>query len=63
MVATPIGNLADLTLRAVHVLGLVDSVACEDSRVAAQLLRHLGLHKPLLPLHAHNVQAAAAAVL
>ncbi len=63
MVATPIGNLADLTLRAVHVLRLVDAVACEDSRVAAQLMRHLGLHKPLLPLHAHNEQAAAEAVL
>jgi 16S rRNA (cytidine1402-2'-O)-methyltransferase len=63
VVATPIGNLADLSLRAVHVLGLVDAVACEDSRVAAQLLRHLGVHKPLLPLHAHNEQAAAEAVL
>ncbi len=63
MVATPIGNLADLTLRAVHVLGLVDAVACEDSRVAAPLLRHLGLHKPLLPLHAHNEQQASDAVL
>ena len=63
VVATPIGNLADLTLRAVHVLGLVDAVACEDSRVAASLLRHLGLHKPLLPLHAHNEQTAADAVL
>lgn len=63
VVATPIGNLADLTLRAVHVLGLVDAVACEDSRVAASLLRHLGLHKPLMPLHAHNEQTAADAVL
>ncbi|MBK6469727.1 MAG: 16S rRNA (cytidine(1402)-2'-O)-methyltransferase [Betaproteobacteria bacterium] len=63
VVATPIGNLADLTLRAIHVLGLVDAVACEDTRVAAQLLNHLGLHKPLLALHAHNEQAAAQAVL
>lgn len=63
MVATPIGNLADLTLRAIHVLGLVDAVACEDTRVAAQLLNHLGLHKPLLALHAHNEHAAAQAVL
>ncbi len=63
MVATPIGNLADVTLRAVHVLGLVDAVACEDTRVAGQLLHHLSLHKPLLALHAHNEHAASAQVL
>ena len=63
VVATPIGNLADLTLRAIHVLGRVDAVACEDTRVAGQLLNHLGLHKPLLALHAHNEHEAAAAVL
>ena len=63
VVATPIGNLADISLRAVHVLGRVDAVACEDTRVAAQLLRHLGLHKPLIALHAHNEQGAASAVL
>ncbi len=59
MVATPIGNLADISLRAIHVLGLVDAVACEDTRVSAQLLRWLGLHKPLLALHQHNEQQAA----
>ncbi|MBO9686932.1 MAG: 16S rRNA (cytidine(1402)-2'-O)-methyltransferase [Mitsuaria chitosanitabida] len=59
MVATPIGNLADLSLRAIHVLGLVDAVACEDTRVSAQLLRWLGLHKPLVALHQHNEQQAA----
>ena len=63
VVATPIGNLADLTLRAVHVLGLVDAVACEDTRVGGSLLAHLGLHKPLLALHQHNEQAASAQVL
>lgn len=63
MVATPIGNLADITLRAVHVLSRVDAVACEDTRVAAQLLRHLGLDKPLMALHAHNEHAAAEQVL
>ena len=63
MVATPIGNLADLTLRAVHVLGLVDAVACEDTRVGGALLGHLGLSKPLLSLHRHNEHAATAQVL
>ena len=62
VVATPIGNLADITLRAVHVLGRVEAVACEDTRVGAQLLRHLGLKKPLIALHAHNEREAAAAV-
>lgn len=63
VVATPIGNLADITLRAIHILGRVDAVACEDTRVGAQLLGHLGLHKPLLALHAHNEREAAQAVL
>jgi 16S rRNA (cytidine1402-2'-O)-methyltransferase len=63
VVATPIGNLADLTLRAIHVLGLVDAVACEDTRVTGALLHHLGLDRPLLPLHQHNEPAAAASVL
>jgi len=63
LVATPIGNLADVTLRAVHVLALVDTVACEDSRVTGSLLHHLGLHKPLLALHQHNEREAAATVL
>lgn len=61
--ATPIGNLADLSFRAVHVLALVDALACEDTRVSAGLLRHLGLDKPLIALHQHNEQHAAALVL
>jgi 16S rRNA (cytidine1402-2'-O)-methyltransferase len=63
MLATPIGNLADLSLRAIHVLALVDAVACEDTRVSGGLLRHLGLDKPLIALHAHNEHSAAAKVL
>jgi 16S rRNA (cytidine1402-2'-O)-methyltransferase len=63
VVATPIGNLADLTLRAIHVLALADALACEDSRVTAGLLRHLGLHKPLLAVHEHNEADAAGAVI
>ena len=63
MLATPIGNLADLSLRAIHVLGLVDAVACEDTRVTGGLLRHLGLDKPLLALHQHNEHGAAMGVI
>lgn len=63
MVATPIGNVADLSLRALHVLGLVDAVACEDTRVSAQLLQRCGLHKPLLSLHAHNEREAGEALI
>ena len=63
MLATPIGNLADLSLRAIHVLGLVDAVACEDTRVTGGLLRHLGLDKPLLALHQHNEQSASQGVI
>jgi 16S rRNA (cytidine1402-2'-O)-methyltransferase len=63
VVATPIGNLADITLRAVFVLGLVDAVACEDTRVTGQLLRHLGLDKPLVALHQHNEHEAARGVV
>lgn len=63
LVATPIGNLADMSLRAIHVLAIVDAVACEDTRHSAPLLRHLGLDKPLLAVHEHNERDAAAAVL
>ncbi|MDP4301585.1 16S rRNA (cytidine(1402)-2'-O)-methyltransferase [Leptothrix discophora] len=63
VVATPIGNLADITLRAVHVLGLVDALACEDTRVSGGLMQRLGLHKPLLSLHEHNEERVAAQVV
>ena len=65
VVATPIGNLADLSLRAIHVLALVDALACEDTRVSAALLRHLGLERsrPLLALHAHHEREAAQGVV
>ncbi|MGI9153331.1 MAG: 16S rRNA (cytidine(1402)-2'-O)-methyltransferase [Rubrivivax sp.] len=63
VVATPIGNLADLSLRALHVLALADTIACEDTRHTGALLRHLGLDKPLLALHEHNENSAAAQVV
>jgi 16S rRNA (cytidine1402-2'-O)-methyltransferase len=64
VVATPIGNLADITLRAVHVLALVDAIACEDTRHSAPLLRQLGIEgKPLVAVHEHNEREAAGSVL
>jgi 16S rRNA (cytidine1402-2'-O)-methyltransferase len=63
LVATPIGNLADITLRAVHALAIADAVACEDTRLGAALLSYLGLHKPLVALHEHNEREAAARVV
>jgi len=63
VVATPIGNLADLSLRAIHLLGLVDAVACEDTRVTAGLLRHFGIDKPLLAVHEHNEAQAAETIV
>lgn len=54
LVATPIGNLEDITLRAVRVLREADVVACEDTRHTRGLLAHLGIRAPLLSLHEHN---------
>ena len=66
VVATPIGNLADISLRALHVLARVDVVACEDTRHTQQLLRAYGLDRPgsqLLAVHQHNEAEAARNVL
>ncbi len=66
VVATPIGNLADISLRALHVLACVDALACEDTRHTQQLLRAYGLDRPasqLLALHQHNEAEAAQNVL
>ncbi|WP_291915189.1 16S rRNA (cytidine(1402)-2'-O)-methyltransferase [Limnohabitans sp.] len=66
VVATPIGNLADISLRALHVLARVDVVACEDTRHTQQLLRAYGLDRPgsqLLAVHQHNEAEAANSVL
>jgi len=65
VVATPIGNLADISLRALHVLALADTVACEDTRHTQQLLRAYGIDKTggqLLAVHQHNEAEAADAV-
>lgn len=66
MVATPIGNLADISLRALHVLQLADTLACEDTRHTHSLLRAYGIDKSgaqMLALHQHNEAEAAQAVL
>ena len=63
MVATPIGNLGDITLRALHVLSSVDGIACEDTRHSAALLQQFGMHKKCLALHAHNEHSASQTVL
>jgi 16S rRNA (cytidine1402-2'-O)-methyltransferase len=54
MVATPIGNLGDITLRALHILNAVDGIACEDKRHSAVLLQQFGIHKKCIALHEHN---------
>jgi len=66
VVATPIGNLADISLRALHVLALADTVACEDTRHTQALLRAYGIDKvaaQLLALHQHNESEAAQTVI
>ena len=63
LVPTPIGNLEDITLRAIRILGEVDTVLCEDTRTSGRLLQHLGLKKPLLPYHLHNEHQQTARLL
>jgi len=54
LVATPIGNLEDITVRALRVLKEADLVACEDTRQTQKLLQHYGIHKEMISYHAHN---------
>src|ERR1051325_7462607 len=54
VVATPIGNLEDMTYRAVRILGEADLIACEDTRQTRKLLDHYGIQKPTVSYHEHN---------
>ncbi|CAH2807730.1 MAG: 16S rRNA (cytidine(1402)-2'-O)-methyltransferase (EC [uncultured Paraburkholderia sp.] len=63
VVATPIGNIADITLRALHVLGLVDRIAAEDTCNTGQLLARYDISKPMLAAHQHNEREAAQSLI
>lgn len=63
IVATPIGNLGDITPRAAAVLARADVIAAEDTRVTAKLLAHLGLRVPMTPYHDHSDERARAALV
>lgn len=54
LVPSPIGNLGDITYRAIEVLNKADSILCEDTRTSSVLLRHYNIQKPLIPHHQHN---------
>lgn len=63
VVATPIGNLGDITLRALETLKTVDAIAAEDTRHTSGLLAHFGISKKLIAVHQHNEQQSAAKLL
>ncbi|MGH9586977.1 MAG: 16S rRNA (cytidine(1402)-2'-O)-methyltransferase [Acidobacteriaceae bacterium] len=63
LVATPIGNLEDITLRALRVLRSADRIACEDTRQTQKLLNHFGVGTPTLSVHEHNEAARAAELI
>ncbi len=63
IIATPIGNLGDITMRALETFKAVDTIACEDTRHTLQLLTHFGIRKPLLSCRAHNEEYASGKII
>lgn len=63
IVSTPIGNMGDITYRAVYILSEVDGIACEDTRHTQQLLNSLGIQKPLMAIHDHNEMESSARLI
>lgn len=63
IVATPIGNLGDLSPRAAHILGNADVIAVEDSRVTAKLLHHIGVKRAMIPYHDHSTESVRAGLI
>lgn len=59
VIGTPIGNMGDISLRALHILGMADAVACEDTRITGNLLSAYGLDKELISAHQHNERETA----
>tara|TARA_R110002096_G_scaffold4954_11_gene23237 strand:+ start:13370 stop:14053 length:684 start_codon:yes stop_codon:yes gene_type:complete len=63
LVPTPIGNLADMTFRAVTILNDVAAILCEDTRTSGKLLKHYEIKKPLIPYHQHNEHKVAQQIM
>src|SRR5512144_414942 len=63
LIATPIGNLEDITLRALRILGEVDLIACEDTRHTRKLLAHFKIATPTVSYHEHNERQRAAEII
>ncbi len=63
VIPTPIGNLDDITIRAINSLKSVDLLLCEDSRVTGKLLKHFDIRVPLKPYHAHNEHKSTASII